>query len=284
MLETNSTKFQLTVDERTPYSVNSSSFTEETIMVHAERSHTPLTGKVAFITGGSRGIGAAIAKRLAADGASVAITYNASADNAQDVVRAIEGGQGRAVAIKADAGDHEAVRSAVIQAAGKFGSIDILVNNAGIGIHGAPEDIDFADYQRIIAVNITGMFVATQETLRHMPKGGRIVQIGSTMTRYAGFSTASLYTLTKGAITGFARGLVRDLGPRGITVNTVHPGPTDTDLNPADGPIAKFVKPQIAVQRYGHVEDIADAVAYLAGPRASFVTGAELVVDGGFTA
>ncbi|NGZ85906.1 3-oxoacyl-ACP reductase family protein [Duganella aceris] len=243
-----------------------------------------LQGKVAIVTGASRSIGAAIAKRLAADGASVAITYHASPEKAQAVVAAIEADGGSAIAIRADAGSPQAVRDAVAQVAARFGKIDILVNNAGISVLGAPEEIKFEDFERILAVNVTGAFVATQEALRHMGQGGRIIHIGSSMTQYAAFGTASAYTLTKGALSGYTRGLVRDLGPRGITVNVVHPGPTDSDMNPADGPIADFVKPGIAVGRYGVGEDVAAAVAYLAGPEASFVTGLDMRVDGGFTA
>ncbi|AYC32044.1 3-oxoacyl-ACP reductase FabG [Pseudomonas cavernae] len=243
-----------------------------------------MQGKVALVTGASRSIGAAIAKRLAADGASGAITYHASKDKADAVVGAIVAAGGQALAIQADAGNPEAVRAAVSQIAATFGKLDILVNNAGISVLGAPEEIAFADFQRILAVNVTGVFVATQEALRHMGQGGRIIQIGSSMVQYAAFATASAYTLSKGAVAGFTRGLVRDLGPRGITVNTAHPGPTDSDMNPADGPVADFVKPSIAVGRYGSGEGIAAAVAYLASPQAAFVSGAELLVDGGFTA
>jgi len=243
-----------------------------------------LIDKVALVTGGSRSIGAAIARRLAADGAAVALTYSASPGKADAVVATIKAAGGRAVAIQADAGDPAAVRAAVAQTVGAFGGLDILVNNAGIGLTGAIDEVAFADYQRMIAVNVTGVFVATQEAVRHMKPGGRIIHIGSSMARYAAFPTASVYTLTKGAVAGFNRSLVRDLGPRGITVNTVHPGPTDTDMNPADGPIAKIVGPGLAVGRYGRVEEIAGAVAYLASPEAAFVTGAELMVDGGLTA
>ena len=244
----------------------------------------PLSGKIAIVTGGSRSIGAAIAQRLAADGAAVAITYNASPDRAAALVEAITAAGGRAISLAADAGDPEAVRAAVQQVATLFGKVDILVNNAGISVLGAPEDIAFEDFQRILAVNVTGVFVATQEALKHMGQGGRIIHIGSSMVQYAAFATASVYTLTKGAVAGFSRGLVRDLGPRGITVNTVHPGPTDSDMNPAEGPVADFVRPNIAVGRYGEGQDIASAVAYLASPEAGFVTGAELMIDGGFTA
>jgi len=244
----------------------------------------PLTGKVALVTGGSRSIGAAIAKRLAADGAAVALTYSASPGKAYEVVRSIEAAGGRALAIAADAGDPDAVRAAVAQTAAAFGGLDILINNAGLALGGAIEDITFDDYQRMIAVNVTGVFVATQEAARHMKAGGRIVHIGSSMTRYAAFPTASLYTLTKGAITGFNRSLVRDLGPKGITVNTVHPGPTDTDMNPDGGPVSKIVGPGMAIGRYGKPAEIANVVAFLAGPDAAFVTGADILADGGFTA
>ncbi|MBV4469055.1 3-oxoacyl-[acyl-carrier protein] reductase/hypothetical protein [Pseudomonas sp. B10] len=247
-------------------------------------STLPLTGKIAIVTGGSRSIGAAIAKRLAADGATVAITYNASPDRAEAVVQEIVAAGGQAVALAADAGNPEAVRAAIAEVAQRFGKIDILVNNAGISLLGAPEDIAFEDFQRILAVNVTGVFVATQQALKHMGQGGRIIHIGSSMVQYAAFATASVYTLSKGALTGFSRGLVRDLGPRGITVNTVHPGPTDSDMNPADGPIADFLRPNIAMGRYGEGKDVASAVAYLASAEAGFVTGAELIVDGGFTA
>ncbi|UST97500.1 3-oxoacyl-ACP reductase family protein [Pseudomonas siliginis] len=247
-------------------------------------STLPLTGKIAIVTGGSRSIGAAIAKRLAADGATVAITYNASPDRAAAVVQEIVAAGGQAVALAADAGNPEAVRAAIAEVAQRFGKIDILVNNAGISLLGAPEDIVFEDFQRILAVNVTGVFVATQQALKHMGQGGRIIHIGSSMVQYAAFATASVYTLSKGALTGFSRGLVRDLGPRGITVNTVHPGPTDSDMNPADGPIADFLRPNIAMGRYGEGKDVASAVAYLASADAGFVTGAELIVDGGFTA
>ncbi|KUE89992.1 oxidoreductase [Cupriavidus necator] len=244
----------------------------------------PMTGKIALVTGGSRSIGAAIARRLAADGAAVALTYSASPEKAAMVVREIEAAGGRTVALAADSGDPAAVRRAVAATVDAFGGLDILVNNAGLGLGGAIEDISFDTYERMIAVNVTGVFVATQEAVRHMKTGGRVIHIGSSMARYAAFPTASLYTLTKGAIAGFNRSLVRDLGPKGITVNTVHPGPTDTDMNPAGGPVSEIVGPGIALGRYGQPHEIAGVVAFLAGPDAAFVTGAEIVADGGFTA
>ncbi|MBP1883302.1 SDR family oxidoreductase [Sinorhizobium mexicanum] len=243
-----------------------------------------LQGKVALVTGGSRSIGAAIAKRLATDGAAVAITYHGSPEKAAAVVAAIKAEGGRAVAIRADAGDAAAVRAAVVETVKTFGGIDILVNNAGIALGGPIDEITEADYNRMIAVNVTGVFVATQEAVRNMKAGGRVIHIGSSMVRYAAFPTASLYTLTKGAVAGFNRSLVRDLGPRGITVNTVHPGPTDTDMNPDGGPVSKIVGPGMAIGRYGKPEEIASVVAYLSSPEAAFVTGADIVADGGFTA
>lgn len=243
-----------------------------------------LSGKIALVTGGSRSIGAAIARRLAADGAAVAITYSASPDRAADVVAEIEAAGGKAIAIAADAGNSDAVRAAVTRTAETFGGIDILVNNAGVAVNAPIEDFRFEDYERMLAVNVTGVFVATQEAARRMKAGGRIIHIGSSMTRYAAFPTASVYTLTKGAITGFNRSLARDLGVKGITVNTVHPGPTDTDINPADGPVAAIVGPGMAIGRYGQPSEIASIVAFLASDEAAFVTGADIVADGGLTA
>ncbi|MDK1378303.1 MULTISPECIES: SDR family oxidoreductase [unclassified Sinorhizobium] len=205
-------------------------------------------------------------------------------EKAAAVVDAIKAEAGRAVAIRADAGDAAAVRAAVVEKVKTFGGIDILVNNAGIALGGAIDEITEADYNRMIAVNVTGVFVATQEAVRNMKAGGRVIHIGSSMVRYAAFPTASLYTLTKGAVAGFNRSLVRDLGPRGITVNTVHPGPTDTDMNPDGGPVSKIVGPGMAIGRYGKPDEIASVVAYLSSPEAAFVTGADIVADGGFTA
>ncbi|MDU9406249.1 3-oxoacyl-ACP reductase family protein [Pseudomonas sp. zfem001] len=243
----------------------------------------PLAGKTALVTGGSRSIGAAIAKRLAADGAQVAFTYNGSPKLAEEVAVEIESAGGRALAIQANAADPEAVRAAVAKTVEAFGSLDILVNNAGIASASAIEDTRFEDYQAMLDINVTGVFVATQEAVRHMQEGGRIIHIGSSVTKYAGVPGLAAYGLTKGAVAGFNRSLAHDLGPRGITVNSVHPGPVSTDMNPADGEIAKLLTPRIALGRYGESTEIASLVAFLASPQASLITGADIHADGGFT-
>lgn len=243
----------------------------------------PLAGKTALVTGGSRSIGAAIAKRLAADGAQVAFTYNGSPKLAEEVAVEIESAGGLALAIQANAADPEAVRAAVAKTVEAFGSLDILVNNAGIASASAIEDTRFEDYQAMLDINVTGVFVATQEAVRHMQEGGRIIHIGSSVTKYAGVPGLAAYGLTKGAVAGFNRSLAHDLGPRGITVNSIHPGPVNTDMNPADGEIAKLLTPRIALGRYGESNEIASLVAFLASPQASLITGADIHADGGFT-
>ncbi|PTL75535.1 3-oxoacyl-ACP reductase family protein [Vitiosangium sp. GDMCC 1.1324] len=243
-----------------------------------------LSGKVALITGGSRGIGAAIAQRLARDGATVAITYTSSPQKAGEVAAAIESEGGRVLAIRADSADAEAVKSAVAQTVKAFGRLDILVNNAGVATMAPIDQFSLEEFDRLIAINVKGLFVATQEAVRHMGEGGRIINVGSVNSDFMPFAGGSVYALSKGAVASFTRGLARDLGPRGITVNNVQPGPVDTDMNPAKGPFADSLRGYMALQRYGQGEEVAGMVAYLASPDAAFVTGANLKIDGGFTA
>ncbi|HEU0202033.1 MAG TPA: 3-oxoacyl-ACP reductase family protein [Burkholderiaceae bacterium] len=253
-------------------------------MSNASSIHGPLAGKVALVTGGSRSIGAAIAKRLAADGAAVALTYSASRAQADEVVAEIESAGGTARAIRADAGDAAAVKAAVAETVQTFGRLDILVNNAGVAIVKPIEQFSLEDFQRAIDVNVKGLFVATQEALRHIGDGGRIINIGSINSDYIPYGGGSLYALTKAAVAGLTKGLARDVGARGITVNNVQPGPTDTDMNPAAGEFAARARQYIALQRYAQSAEIADFVAYVASPGASFITGASLAIDGGYAA
>jgi 3-oxoacyl-[acyl-carrier protein] reductase len=243
-----------------------------------------LNGKVAFVQGGSRGIGAAIAKRLAAEGAAVAFTYVSSPDKAGEVEKAIAEAGGRALAIKADSSSEEAIRAAIAHTVKTFGRLDILVNNAGVLAMGLLDDFKLEDFDRTVAVNVRSVFVAAQEAARHMDKGGRIITIGSTNADRMPFAGGAVYAMSKAAIVGLTKGLARDLGPRGITVNNVQPGPVDTDMNPADGDFAETMKGLLALGRYGSGEEIAGLVAYLAGPEAGYVTGASLTIDGGFAA
>ncbi len=241
-----------------------------------------LEGKVALVTGGSRGIGAAIAKRLGADGASVAFTYASAQGKADEVVKVIETAGGRALAIRADSADVQAVRGAVAETVRTFGRLDVLVNSAGILTMGPLDQFSIDDFDRMVAVNIRAAFVAAQEAARHMGEGGRIINIGSVNADRMPFAGGSVYAMTKAALAGLTRGLARDLGPRGITVNNVQPGPVNTDMNPSDGAFAESLKALMALNRYGRGEEIAAMVAYLAGPDAGFVTGASLTIDGGF--
>ena len=243
-----------------------------------------LTGKVALVTGGSRGIGAAIARRLADDGAAVALTYAHGDQKAAEVVSAIERAGGRALAIKADAANAEAVRGAVAQTVQTFGRLDVLVNNAGIAAIAPIEQLSLEDFDRSVAVNVRAVFVAAQEAARHLTAGGRIITIGSVNADRMPFAGGSVYAMTKAAVAGLTRGLARDLGPRGITVNNVQPGPVATDMNPENGPFAETLKSFMAIKRYGQGDEIAGMVAYLASPEAAYVTGASLTIDGGFAA
>jgi 3-oxoacyl-[acyl-carrier protein] reductase len=240
-----------------------------------------LKGKRALVTGASRGIGAAIAKGLAAEGADVAITYEKSADRAAEVVRAIEALGRRAVAIKADSADAAAVQASVDKAAAELGGLDILVNNAGILRVGDLKDLSLADIDAILDVNVRSPIVASKAALAHLGKGGRIISIGSLFAERVPASVVGVYAGSKSALVAFTKGLARELGPKGITVNLLQPGSIDTDMNPANGPFAGVLKEITAVGSYGKVEDIANGVAFLASDKAQYITGSTLTIDGG---
>ncbi|TXH34253.1 MAG: 3-oxoacyl-ACP reductase FabG [Rhodospirillaceae bacterium] len=244
---------------------------------------TRLKNKVALVTGGSRGIGAAIVERLCAEGAAVAFTYITAKQPAEALVKTIAKAGGTALAIHADSGDIDAVKGAVAETVEVFGRLDILVNNAAIEIPGAVETYPLEKLDRMIAVNIKGPFVAAQEAARHMMEGGRIINIGSVSSDFMPVPEHAVYAMTKGAIASFTRGLARDLGPRGITVNNVQPGRVDTDLLKEVSRVvgADKVREPIALKRVGKSEEVASLVAYLASSEAAFVTGANMKVDGG---
>jgi 3-oxoacyl-[acyl-carrier protein] reductase len=243
-----------------------------------------LEGKIALITGGSRGIGAAIAKRLAADGANVAITYTKGADAAASVVKEIERAGRKAIAIRADAADADAVIAAVEDTVQTFGRLDVLVNNAGTAIPKTFEETTLEEMDRVIDINVRGVFVATQAALKHMKDGGRIITIGSAVGERVLVAGLVPYSATKGAVKIFTQALSRELGSRGITVNNVQPGPIDTDLNPAASEWAVPQKAATSLDRYGKVDEVAALVAFVAGPESSYITGANLTVDGGMNA
>ncbi len=243
-----------------------------------------LEGKVALITGGSRGIGAAIAKRLALDGANVTITYTKGADAAESVVKEIERAGRKAIAIQADAADADAVKAAVEKTVTTFGRLDILVNNAGTAVPKRFEETTLEELDRLMDINVRGVFVATQAALKHMKSGGRIISIGSAVGERALTPGLVPYSATKGAVKMFTQGLSREVASRGITVNNVQPGPIDTDTNPATGEWAVPQKAFTALGRYGHVDEVAALVAFVAGPESSYITGANLNVDGGMIA
>ena len=243
-----------------------------------------LTNKTALVTGGSRGIGAAIAKRLAAEGASVAITYTKGADAAVSVVKEIERAGGKAMAIQADATDAKAVTAAVETTVATYGPLDVFVNNAGTAIPKPFLETTLEELDHVIELNFRGALIATQAALRHMKDGGRIIMIGSCVGERMMTPGLVAYSATKGAIKMFTQGLSREVGGRGITVNNIQPGPIDTDLNPASGDWATPQKAMTALNRYGHVEEIAAMVAFVAGPEAAYITGANLTVDGGTNA
>ncbi|WP_026874592.1 SDR family NAD(P)-dependent oxidoreductase [Jiangella gansuensis] len=244
---------------------------------------TRLTARAAMIIGGSRGIGAAVARRLASEGADVAFTYRDGAEAAAALVAEIEAAGRRALAIRADSADATAVHSAVDTAADQFGRLDVLVINAALYPVAPIDEIGLEEFDRTIAVNVRGPFVAATAAARHLTDGGSIVTIGSNVAERMPFPGLGLYTLSKTALVGLTKGLARDLGGRGIRANLVHPGPTDTELNPADGPYADTIRSFTALGRYAEPAEIAATVAHLASDDARYITGASLMVDGGFT-
>src|SRR5262245_61163642 len=243
-----------------------------------------LRGKHALVTGGSRGIGAAIVRRLAGEGANVALTYVSKPDEANKTAAAAQALGVKALAIQADSAAAEAVAAAVERTVGEFGGLDILVNNAGIGVFAPVEKIALKDFDRIFAINVRAVFVAAQAAIKHMKDGGRVINIGSCNAERMPFAGGAAYAMSKAALVGLVKGMARDLGPRGITINNVQPGPVDTDLNPAQGDFARTLTNLMALPRYGSADEVAAMVAYLASPEAAFVTGASLTIDGGFTA
>ncbi|WP_107309382.1 SDR family NAD(P)-dependent oxidoreductase [Streptomyces sp. TP-A0356] len=247
-------------------------------------SQGTLNGKVALVTGGSRGIGAATVVRLAREGADVAVTYLNGKEAAEDVVRAVEGLGRRAVALRADAVDAREAAGAVERAAEALGGLDVLVNNVGVGVLGPLENLSLADVDQVLAVNVRAAFLASQAAAARLPRGGRIITVGTCMTQRVPGPGGTLYATSKAALIGLTKALARELGPRGITANLVHPGPVDTGMNPADGPHAPGQAAMTALGRFGTAEEVASMVTYLAGADAAYVTGAELSVDGGHAA
>jgi 3-oxoacyl-[acyl-carrier protein] reductase len=242
-----------------------------------------LAGRRALVTGGSRGIGAEIVRQLAADGAAVAFTYGASTAEAEKLTAEVAEAGGRAVAIQADSADAEQVARSVDETVAQLGGLDVVVNNAGVAHIGDAEFFPLEQFDRLVAINVRAAFVAIQRALPHLGEGGRIINIGSINADRVPGPGLSVYAMTKGAIAGLTRGLARELGPRGITVNNVQPGPIATDMNPEVGEFADSLRPVTALGRYGQPRDIASVVSYLAGPEAAYVTGADWNVDGGFT-
>ncbi|MEV4122981.1 3-oxoacyl-ACP reductase family protein [Micromonospora sp. NPDC049645] len=243
-----------------------------------------LGGKAALVTGGSRGIGAAIALRLAELGADVAITYVNAEERAHEVAEQIRAHGRRGVVIAADSADAAAVIGAVDQTKEEFGRLDILVNNAGVYRYGLIDDVSLEDVDLTLGIHTRAVYLASQAAVRHMTRGGRIISIGSSLSERVPYPGMALYSMSKSALTGFTRGLARDVGERGITANLVHPGSTDTDMNPADGETAADEIALIPLGRYGDPADIANTVAFLAGPGGRQITGASITVDGGSNA
>jgi 3-oxoacyl-[acyl-carrier protein] reductase len=243
-----------------------------------------LANKIALVTGGSRGIGTAITRRLAAEGAKVAFTYVRSAEKAEALAAEINASGGHVIAIAADSANPREVTDAVDKTVATFGGIDILVNNAGIYIGKAFEEHSLEDYEQIMAVNVRAVYVAALAAVKHISTGGRIITIGSSMADSSFGPQTTLYSMSKSALQGFTRGLARDLGNKRVTVNVIQPGPIDTDMNPADSALADFIRPRMALSEYGTGDDIGGLVAFLAGEEGNFITGAALTIDGGFNA
>ena len=245
---------------------------------------TKLAGKVALVTGGSRGIGAAVARRLAADGAAVALTYANGAAQAADVAQSIEDKGGRAVVIHADHADPPAAARAVEQTVDQLRRLDILVNNAGIFTGGPLDQAAVQDLDRILAVDVKAVFLASQAAARHMSDGGRIITIGSALADRVPGPTLTLYSMAKSALSGLTKGLARDLGPRGIRATLVQAGPIDTDMNPENGPAGQFLRSVTTLGHYGRADDVAALVSYLAGEGGRYITGTAITIDGGLAA
>ncbi|MET8131389.1 SDR family oxidoreductase [Streptomyces sp. NPDC005251] len=247
-------------------------------------SQGTMNGKVALVTGGSRGIGAATALRLAREGADVAITYVGGKEAAEGVVRGIEAIGRRGIALCADSSEAAEAGGVVDRVVAEFGRLDVLVNNVGVGVLGPLDSLSPAEVDRVLAVNVRGVFLASRSAAPHLGAGGRIITIGSCMTQRVPGPGGTLYAMSKSALIGLTKALARELGGRGITANIVHPGPIDTDMNPADGPYAPDQTAMTALGRFGAADEVASMVAYLAGSEAGYVTGAEFAVDGGHAA
>jgi 3-oxoacyl-[acyl-carrier protein] reductase len=243
-----------------------------------------LLGKKALVTGGSRGIGAATAVALAERGADVAITYHSSADAAQKVVKEIEALGRRGYAFPVDAGDAVAAAQGVRRAADSLGGLDILVNNAGVGAIAPIGDLSLEDVDLVLGVNVRGVYATTQAAVPLLSDGARLIHLGSCAAGRVTSPGMTLYAMSKSALVGFSKALARELGDRGITSNVVQPGPTDTDMNPSDGPFAEPQLADLAVRRFGTPTEVAAAITYLAGPQAAYITGTELTIAGGHTA
>jgi 3-oxoacyl-[acyl-carrier protein] reductase len=243
-----------------------------------------LRNRSALVIGGSRGIGAAIVRRFAREGARVAFTFVSHAEQAERTATAVREAGGTVLAIQADSADAEAIRQAVAKAASGLGGLDILVVNAGVAAMAPIEDFDLADLDRTLAVNLRGVFVAVQAALKYLPTGGRILTLGSCNAERMPFPGGAVYAMSKAGLVGLVKGMARDLGARGITVNNIQPGPVDTDMNPARGDFADMLRGLVALGRYGEADEIAAFAAFLASPEAGYITGASLMIDGGFTA